>query len=112
MASLFTIAAVTFIYRFQDFSKGLFVIDWVLSTGLMLGVRGSFRLFMDIQKRQNLDGEKVVIYGAGRGGELLLREILNNNALKVKPIGFIDDQPFKEGQENSRLPDSGRSCRP
>ena len=99
LASLVSIAAVTLIYRFKDFSKGLFVIDWVLTTGLLLGVRGSFRLFLETQKRKTLSGDKILIYGAGRGGELLLREILNNGDLNVKPVGFIDDNVLKHGKK-------------
>ena len=31
-ASLVSVAAVTFVYRFQDFSKGIVIIDWLLCT--------------------------------------------------------------------------------
>lgn len=98
-ATLLSIAIVTFLYRFKDFSKGVFVIDWLLTTGFLLGSRGSFRFFLDTIMRSSLAGDKVLIYGAGRGGELLLREILNNHNLKVKPVGFIDDDPLKKGKK-------------
>lgn len=95
LASVLSVAAVTFIYRFQNFSKGIFIIDWILTTALLLGTRGSFRLFMDTMKRRTLRGDRILIYGAGRGGEMLLREILNNKKLNVVPHGFIDDNPVK-----------------
>ena len=41
----------------------------------------------------------MVFYGAGRGGELLLREILNNKKLNVNPVGFIDDDLLKKGRK-------------
>jgi UDP-GlcNAc:undecaprenyl-phosphate GlcNAc-1-phosphate transferase len=104
IASVVSIAAVTFIYRFTDFSKGLFLIDWILTSGLLLIARGSFRMFVEIQKRKSLSGDKVIIYGAGRGGELLLREILNNAQLKVKPIGFIDDDRLMIGKKIQNVP--------
>jgi len=44
------------------------------------------------------DGTRVLIYGAGDGGELLLREILNNRDLKYSPVGFLDDDPGKSGK--------------
>ncbi|MFC1857951.1 glycosyl transferase [Thermodesulfobacteriota bacterium] len=97
-ATLLSIAVVTFIYRFKDFSKGIFLIDWFLTTGFLLGTRGSFRLFVDTIKRRTLAGEKVLIYGAGRGGEILLREILNNERLNIQPAGFIDDDELKVGK--------------
>ena len=104
LGSLLSVAAVTFIYRFQSFSKGVFVIDFFLTTCFLLAARGSFRMFTDGIKRRTLNGEKVLIYGAGRGGELLLREILNNNALSVCPVGFMDDDPLKQGKKLQGYP--------
>jgi UDP-GlcNAc:undecaprenyl-phosphate GlcNAc-1-phosphate transferase len=48
--------------------------------------------------------KKALIYGAGRGGELLLREILNNEGLKIQPIGFIDDDVLKTGKRLQGFP--------
>jgi len=99
LASVLSILAVTFVYRFEDFSKGIFIVDWFITTGAILGTRGFFRLTGDAMKRKALSGEQILIYGAGRGGEILLREILNNKRLKIKPIGFIDDDPLKTGKK-------------
>jgi UDP-GlcNAc:undecaprenyl-phosphate GlcNAc-1-phosphate transferase len=99
IASLAAVAAVTYFYRFEHFSKGVFIIDGMLATGFVLAVRGSFRLFQETHKRQTLTGDKVVIYGAGRAGELLLREIVNNPSLNVRPVGFVDDDRLKKGKK-------------
>ena len=98
LATILSIVTVTYIYRFEAFSKGIFVIDWFLTTGVLLGSRVSFMLFSDTMKRKTLAGKTVLIYGAGRGGEILLREILNNKRLKIKPVGFIDDDELKTGK--------------
>ncbi|MEW5734897.1 MAG: glycosyl transferase [Thermodesulfobacteriota bacterium] len=98
LGSLLSVAVVTFVYRFQDFSKGIFVIDWFIATGFLLGTRGSFRLFSDALKKSTLSGERVLIYGAGRGGEILLRELVNNNRLGLRPEAFVDDDPLKAGK--------------
>ncbi len=103
-ATLLTVAAVTFIYRFEDFTKGIFVIDWLITTALLLGTRGSFRIALDLMKRKTLSGDSVIIYGAGRGGEILLREIINNKKHRVKPLGFIDDDPLKKGKKLQGYP--------
>jgi len=89
LATILSVAAVTYIYRFVDFSKGVFFIDWLLTNAFLLGTRGSFKLFVDTIKRKTLEGQRVFIYGAGCGGELLLHELLNNNKLKTKPEVII-----------------------
>ena len=104
LATILTVAAVTFIYRFVDFSKGIFVIDWLLTNTFLLATRGSFKFFLDTVKRKALGGDKTLIYGAGRGGELLLREILNNKRLNVQPIGFLDDDVLKTGKRLQGFP--------
>jgi len=104
LATLLSVAAVTFIYRFTDFSKGIFVIDWLLTTTFIVGTRGSFRIFLDAVKRKTMGGEKTLIYGAGRGGELLLRELLNNKKLNIQPVGFIDDDNLKTGKRLQGFP--------
>ena len=98
LGTLLSLALVTYMYRFVFFSKGVFVIDWFLTTAFLLGSRASFRSFREIVKYKALKGEDVLIYGAGRGGQVLLREILDNNRLGVKPVGFIDDDVMKAGK--------------
>ena len=104
LATILAITAATILYRFHDFSKGVFVIDWLLTTVFLLGTRGSFRLFTETMKRKTLAGDRVVIYGAGQGGELLMREILNNKALNLNPVGFLDDDPLKIGKKIQGYP--------
>ena len=104
LASFLSITVVTFVFRFEDFSKGIFIVDWFITTGALLGTRGFFRLTGDAMKRKALSGEQILIYGAGRGGEILLREILHNKQLKMKPVGFIDDDPLKTGKKLQGYP--------
>ena len=98
-ASLFSIAVITFIYGLGHFAHSIFFIDWMLTTGLLLGTRGSFRISLDAVKRKAVSGEKVLIYGAGRGGEMLLREIINNRKHNIEPVGLIDDDRLKTGKK-------------
>jgi UDP-GlcNAc:undecaprenyl-phosphate GlcNAc-1-phosphate transferase len=109
LSSLFCIVVMTYIYRFEDFSKGIFIIDWFFTAGLVFGVRVSFRIFSDSLQRKKLHGDNIIIYGAGSGGEILLREVMNNEQLGYKPIGFIDDNPLLTGKKLMGYPVLGTS---
>ena len=104
LGTLLSVTVVTYIYRFSDFSKGIFIIDWLLTVFMLISSRGFFRLSDDIMKRKTVSGVNMLIYGAGRGGELLLREILNNKKHEIKPQGFIDDNPLKRGKKLQGYP--------
>ena len=45
--------------------------------------------------RPSPDARGLLIVGAGDGGRLVLREILRNPVLGLKPVGFVDDDPLK-----------------
>jgi UDP-GlcNAc:undecaprenyl-phosphate/decaprenyl-phosphate GlcNAc-1-phosphate transferase len=107
VASILTYAVVTLGFQFSTFSKGIFLIDGMFTLAFLLFARGFFRLLSDFVKRRTLVGENVLIYGAGRGGELLLREILNNADLKLRPVGFIDDDSYKTGKQLQGYPIMG-----
>jgi FlaA1/EpsC-like NDP-sugar epimerase len=48
------------------------------------------------------NARRVLIVGAGDGGRLLLRELLRNPALGLRPVGFVDDDPRKRGMRVDR----------
>jgi FlaA1/EpsC-like NDP-sugar epimerase len=43
------------------------------------------------------DARNVLIVGAGEGGQLVLREMIRNPQLGYRPVGFVDDDPRKQG---------------
>jgi FlaA1/EpsC-like NDP-sugar epimerase len=47
--------------------------------------------------RASKDARGLLIVGAGDGGRLVLREILRNPELGLNPVGFVDDDPLKQG---------------
>src|SRR3954470_2822434 len=42
------------------------------------------------------DARSVIVVGAGDGGRLVLRKMLRNPALRLHPVGFVDDDPSKQ----------------
>ncbi len=82
-----------FFYRFYSFSRAVFVIYWILMLILMSLTRLSFRLLDEGVRRRNRQGRPTLIYGAGVGGQLALKEIESNGGLGLHVVGFIDDNP-------------------
>ncbi|HZI17571.1 MAG TPA: hypothetical protein VEY09_03160 [Pyrinomonadaceae bacterium] len=96
--SVASVLALLFAFRFEGFSRAVFVLDAVYFFLMLAGSRAAFRLFRQMLPAPSNGGRRVLIYGAGDGGELLLREMRNNLALQYTPVGFLDDDPFKKGK--------------
>ncbi len=81
-------------YRFVGFSRWVFVLHGAFLSIVLIGypmvVGGASGA---LRARRGL--RKVLIYGAGRAGTLLLREVLQNDELNMTPVGFIDDDLAK-----------------
>ena len=99
VSSVASVLMVLFVFRFEGFSRTVFAMDAVLMFLLLAGSRMAFRLFRQVLPAvRQQDGRRVLIYGAGDGGELLLRELRNNRDLNLSPVGFLDDDPAKNGK--------------
>ena len=93
--------AVFFFYKFHGPSRAVFILNGVLLFVFVGASRVSFRLMAALiagQIRPAPDARPVLIYGAGDGGEILIRELLNNPAYCYQPVGFIDDDARKTGR--------------
>ncbi|MDQ2856463.1 MAG: hypothetical protein M3R68_09045, partial [Acidobacteriota bacterium] len=96
VSSVVSMVVILFAFRFQGYSRTVFVLDGLLMLMLLAGSRLAFRLFRKVLPvTQDGTGRRVLIYGAGDGGELFLRELRNNRDWKYSPVGFLDDDPAK-----------------
>lgn len=85
-----SVLTATYLYRFERFSRGVFVIDAVLLLLAVLGTRLSFRMMAHARVVQSSHAKRVLVYGARERGQLLAREMLLNTAWGLKPVGFVD----------------------
>lgn len=103
--SIISMVIILFKFRFQGFSRAVFVVDAMMMLMMLAASRMAFRLFRQLLPASSAgDGRRALIYGAGDAGELLLRELLNNRELQCKPVGFMDDDPNKRGKVIHGLP--------
>ncbi len=96
LGSLLSILAILLLYRFEFFSRAVFVVDGLILLVALIGSRMAFRMFRLAIPHPSADGgRKVLIYGAGDAGEMVLRELKNNPEWNYIPVGFVDDDPLK-----------------
>jgi FlaA1/EpsC-like NDP-sugar epimerase len=79
---------------------GVLVLFGLLTGAFLTGTR--FLVHLVYQRpwngfRPRRDARSVLIVGAGNGGRLLLNELLKNRELGYRPVGFVDDDPKKQG---------------
>jgi FlaA1/EpsC-like NDP-sugar epimerase len=113
VSMLLIMAIVLFIYRFSGFSRAVFILDGGLTFFLAGGLRMAIRLYFASQTRFQENGRffyqpkhqtRVLIVGAGAAGEKILREIFENYQIHYEVVGFIDDDPVKQGRSIHGVP--------
>jgi UDP-GlcNAc:undecaprenyl-phosphate GlcNAc-1-phosphate transferase len=108
-----SIVAVVLIYRFENFSRSVFPIFGILLFVAISLTRFSFKWIgaaIQSLRKQQTSEIPVVIYGAGEGGEMALREIIKQNGhWNWKPVGFIDDDNKKQRLKIHGVPILGTS---
>ena len=106
VSSAVIVFVILMLSRFQGFSRSVFIIDAVFSLVFISGIRILIRLFLSTQattgalpfnfKTRSDNGKKrLIIIGAGDAAEKVVREINDNQAMKVKVIGLVDDDKTK-----------------
>ena len=97
-ATLLSMAALILVYRFAGYSRMVFIVYGLLLFFGVAGSRLSFRFFGLYLRGRRPEKIPVLIYGAGDGGEIVVRECRNNSHVGYRPIGFVDDDPRKTGR--------------
>lgn len=101
LSSLILIS-VFFVLQWKLMGNGMiFALDWILCTSAFSGAR-LLRRYLTMKKLEKrrpplIKKKRVLLYGAGESGELILRRIQSDPYIKISPVGFIDDAPEKAG---------------
>lgn len=89
-----TVAAqvgILYAYRFESYSRAVFVIYAGVLLLLLCGARASFRLLGEFAQRRRAEGQRCVVYGTGSASLATIREAFGD--LPLRFVGFIDDDP-------------------
>src|SRR3954451_16245513 len=80
-----------------DPPRGIIALDFLLSLAFIAGSRFIVRAVIERPTIAPKGGREVLIVGAGNGGQLVAAELRRNPELGGLPIGFVDDDPRKQG---------------
>jgi UDP-GlcNAc:undecaprenyl-phosphate GlcNAc-1-phosphate transferase len=90
-----SVIAVLYLTRFEGTSRLVFVFDALLAPTLIVSTRVMISRLDEYLRLRRSSGRTALIYGAGHGGALAVRELLQNQEVGLTPAGFIDDNPAK-----------------
>ncbi len=79
-------------------------IDFFISLPLVLFLRASKRIYLEVIRGYRKEGNRTLIIGAGYTGETILRDMIRNREKKYNPIGILDDDPNKMGTNICGIP--------
>ncbi|MGE4554481.1 MAG: polysaccharide biosynthesis protein [Desulfovibrionaceae bacterium] len=85
---------------FAGYPRSVFVLDWVYTLFGRVGLRVDIRSFSALRSGTDAaePARRALMVGAGRAGELVWRELATNARLNYQLVGFVDDDPAKQGR--------------
>jgi FlaA1/EpsC-like NDP-sugar epimerase len=83
----------------EGFPRSIFLIDALLSSLLLSGLRISKRLYLEkiALTSHARKGLKTIVIGAGSTGEMILRDVYQRGYADFHPVGLLDDDIAKLG---------------
>ena len=98
LGSLLSVAAAYYLYRGEGFSRVVVLLDALLLGVAIVATRLSFRMMNLVAATRSKRSRRVIVYGAGKYGQMLVREMRANAGWNMNPVAFIDDDPMKRAR--------------
>jgi len=100
-----SVAAATLLFRFELLSRAAFAIDAMLLFLALLFGRYAGRATQLLSLQQDrLEDRHALLLGAGAAGDAAARELRESARWHMRPVGFLDDDPAKQGRRIRGLP--------
>ena len=105
VATVVVIAALFLLFPSKtDPPRGVIALDFLITLALVAGSRFLVRAATERPTRfLERASREVLIVGAGNGGQQVAFELRRNPQLSSAPIGFVDDDPRKQGMRIAGL---------
>lgn len=89
--------------RFHGFPRTIYVLEALLTAGLLIGVRLLSRVLAESVRENISSNKRILIIGAGAGAQTILREIRRSDSGFVA-LGCLDDDRSKHGIRVNNVP--------
>jgi exopolysaccharide biosynthesis polyprenyl glycosylphosphotransferase len=86
-------------FTYRDFSRMLFLIFLLLATVSTIGWRASYQLIRRLSVGRIANPHRALIIGAGIVGRDLQQKIAENRDVRLRLVGFLDDDPAKRAAD-------------
>ncbi|KAB7707405.1 NAD-dependent epimerase/dehydratase family protein [Bacillus aerolatus] len=90
------ITAIIQLAAFQDIYIRVLLVTWMLHILLIGGSRFSWRMYRDHFIAGDEEKKRALIVGAGSGGSMVVRQLLNHNDVDFCPVALVDDDSNKQ----------------
>ena len=109
LGSALAIVTIALVFRFEGFSRAVFILDWFLLVVFLYGSRVAFRILSEelrpaAPEHGRPPARRTLIYGAGDAGALALREVQMDAGLQRVAVGFLDDDHTKSRRSVRGVP--------
>ena len=102
--AFFVVFLLNLIPQQQPFPKSVLILTWVLGSAAILGSRMAWKILRTQPGRRAKSGSRrILIAGAGDVGATLAMEFQRHHEQDALPIGFVDDDPAKQGRKVEHL---------
>ncbi len=105
LSSLVILPVLFQLQKLVGIPRTVLIMDFVLTFLFISGIRVLVRISMNQLQGNRKEGlldtgkeKRIAVLGAGRSGEGMVREMLSNPDLKMRPVALFDDDPGKWGK--------------
>jgi len=98
-------AAITLLFNRMPISY--YIGGALIQAILLIGIRFSGRLIDSLQTRisvSHIEMNRVMLIGAGKAGQMILKDMIANPGMQDKVVCIIDDDPNKQGRYMEDVP--------
>ena len=85
-------------YRFEEYSRTVFLIYALVLLLLLVGSRCSFRIISEFIHRRRRSGNRLLVYGSDDDSVLAYRSMVDQARSDYRMLGFIDDDHELHGR--------------